>query len=272
MVLQWAKAEILLHSGEEAGETLLEKLAQSGLSTDPNAAERVVLHVRELIERGALKPGDRLPPERTLAGEIGISRPSLRLGLRKLAAMGVVEARHGSGTYITAGPLTLASEPLQLAAALHGLGSDELFEARRLLEVGVAALAAERASGEQLAAIADEVTGMFASLSEPREHLIHDIRFHRAVAAAANNAAIGALVEMVAELFLEFRRRTIEGAADLRESAEHHRRIYQAIRERDPERARAAMNEHLVSAHANRLAEAHEADHEQAQPGTGGTG
>jgi GntR family transcriptional repressor for pyruvate dehydrogenase complex len=218
-------------------------------------AERVVRHVRQLIERGALKPGDRLPAERVLAGEIGVSRPSLRAGLRALAAMGVVQARHGSGTYITGGPITLVPEPLRMLAALHGIRRDELFEARRLLEVGVAGLAAERATPEQLAAMADEVAGMFAGLGDPQQHLTHDVRFHRAVAAGANNTAVGALIEMVSGLFFELRRSSIEHAADLRESAEQHRRIYLAIRARDPEKARAAMTEHLLSAQANQAAE-----------------
>jgi len=237
------------------GKTSSSKGDQSGLSTGQRVAERVVRHVRQLIDRGALKPGDQLPAERVLAEQIGVSRPSLRAGLRALAAMGVVEARHGSGTYIRGGPITLVPEPLRMLAALHGISRDELFEARRLLEVGVAGLAAERASPEQLAAMADEVAGMFAGLGDPHEHLKHDVRFHRTVAAAANNAAIGALIEMVSGLFFELRRSSIEHAVDLRDSAEQHRRIYLAIRARDPEKARVAMTEHLLSAQASQAAE-----------------
>ncbi len=221
----------------------------TGLPTDSQpVGGRVLSHVRALIERGALKPGDRLPAERVLAREIGISRPSLRTGLRALAAMGVVQARHGSGTYITGGPPALAAEPLRLMAALHGLTRADVFEARRLLEVGVAGLAAERATPEQLATMADEVAGMFAALDDPPEHLLHDVRFHRAVAGAAKNPVVGALIEMVSAIFFEQRRRSIENARDLRESAEQHRRVYNAIRARDPEEARAAMSEHLSTA------------------------
>jgi len=237
------------------GKTFEQSPDTIGLSTDRRVAERVVRHVRQLIERGALKPGDRLPAERALAEKIGVSRPSLRAGLRALAAMGVVQTRHGSGTYITGGPITLVPEPLRMLAALHGIGRDELFEARRLLEVGVAGLAAERATPDQLAAMADEVAGMFAGLGDPHEHLTHDVRFHRAVAAAANNGAVGALIEMVSGLFFELRRSSIEHAADLRESAEQHRRVYLAIRARDPEKARQAMTEHLLSAQSNQAAE-----------------
>lgn len=228
---------------------------RTGLSTDKRVAGRVVEHVRHLIEGGTLKPGDRLPAERILAAQVGVSRPSLRAGLRALAAMGIVEARHGSGTYIKGGRPALVAEPLRMLAALHGLTRDELFEARQLLEVGAAALAAERSTHEQLAWMADEVAGMFAGLGNPQEHLTHDLRFHRAVAAGANNVAVGALIEMVSDIFFELRKRSIENAVDLRESAEQHRRIYHAIRSRDAEKAREAMAEHLRSAQANQAAE-----------------
>jgi GntR family transcriptional repressor for pyruvate dehydrogenase complex len=220
------------------------------------AAEQVIAHVRGLIERGSLRPGDRLSSERRLALDVGVSRPSVRAGLRSLAAMGVVQTRHGAGTFITDGPPVLANEPLGLLATLHGIGYDRLFEARRVLEVGSAALAAERATGEQVMVMSDEITGMYAALHDPQAFLLHDVRFHRVVAAASNNPVLGALIEMVASLHYEQRRVTIERARDqLRETAEQHRRIYQAIRARDPEAARAAMDEHLRRAQAGLASE-----------------
>ena len=70
----------------------------------------VVAHIRDLIEKGLVRPGDKLPAERDLAAKIGVSRPTLRVGLRALAAMGIVESRHGSGTYIPDGPPALAGQ------------------------------------------------------------------------------------------------------------------------------------------------------------------
>lgn len=216
-------------------------------SGDGVAAELVVAHIRRLIDGGRLKPGDRLPAERELAQQVGVSRPSVRAGLRALAAMGVVQSRHGAGTFIRSGPPSLDSEPLSFLAALHGFTRDQMFEARRVLEVGVAGLAAERATGEHLAAIAEEMTGLFASLDDPLAFLRHDIRFHRAVATAAGNPILASLVEMVSALFYAQRRKTAERARDLRESADMHRAIYNALRAHDVERARHAMNEHLVT-------------------------
>jgi GntR family transcriptional repressor for pyruvate dehydrogenase complex len=143
------------------------------------------------------------------------------------------------------GPPTLGSETLRFQAALHGFTADEMFESRRVLEVGVAGMASERASSEDLAAIADAVTEAFASLDDPSAFLVHDITFHRAVAAASGNPILASLVEMVSALFYEQRRLTAGSARELSRPAQEHRKIYQAIRARDRVRAEAAMNEHL---------------------------
>jgi len=216
----------------------------------PAAAEQVVNHVRGLIESGRLHSGDRLSAERRLALELGVSRPSVRSGLKTLAAMGVVQIRQGAGTFITAGPPSLGSEPLSFLAALHGFTRAQLFEARMVLEVAVAGLAAERTreAPDKLIAISDETTGMFASLDAPDDFLDHDIKFHRAVGAASDNPVLSSLVEMVSTMFRDLRQRTIGRALDLKDSAEEHRVIYKAIRAHDAERARRAMSGHLQRA------------------------
>ena len=228
---------------------------QEPVADDTLAAERVVMHIERLIQDGQLKPGDRLPAERELARHVKVSRPSVRAGLRSLAAVGILESRHGAGSFITAGPPKLSIGPLSLLAALHGFTRDYMFEARRVLEMGAARLAAERATGDDLAAMSEEVAGMFASLPEPQEFLVHDVRFHRAVALGSHNPVLAALVEMISTMVYERRRLTVERARDLKESAEMHRRIYAAIRDHDGERARRDMSEHLDLA---RMAQASE--------------
>ena len=199
--------------------------------------------------------GDRLPPERDLAQQLGVSRPSVRSGLKSLAAMGVVQIRQGAGTFITGGPPVLGSEPLSFLAALHGFTRAQMFEARLVLEVAVAGLAAERATPDKVMAISDETTGMFASLDSPGVFLEHDIRFHQAVAAASGNPILATVVEMIAKMFYELRRNTIRNAKDMKVAAEEHRVIYQAIRAGDGDRARQAMHDHLSRA---ALTQAHE--------------
>jgi GntR family transcriptional repressor for pyruvate dehydrogenase complex len=102
---------------------------------------------------------------------------------------------------------------------------------------------------------------MYAALEDPQAFLLHDVRFHRTVALGANNPVLGALIEMVASLHYEQRSVTIERArGQLRESADMHRRIYQAIRKRDADEARAAMDDHL------RLAQEAQASEEASPP------
>ena len=212
--------------------------------------DEVVSQLQEMIHRGELRPGDRLPPERDLAKLLGVSRPTLRAGISSLAAVGILQSRQGAGTFVVGadGPPTLDSNPLRLMAALHGFGPSEMFEARRSLEMAVAGLAAERATGDHMASMSEELTGMFASLDEPEQFLVHDMRFHQMVAAASGNRILTALMNMVATILLEIRSKTVKRAKDLKESAEMHRNIYRAIRERNPEAARLAMYEHLALA------------------------
>ena len=210
--------------------------------------EQVVARVFQLIKRDELKPGDRLPPERELAKQLGISRPSLRAGLGSLISMGVLQSRQGAGTFLVDGPPALDSEPLRLLAELHGFSYDHMFETRSILEVGAAGLAAERATGDQLATMAEEIAEMFAALKDPQQFLVHDIAFHRAVASASGNPTLATLVEMVSAILYERRRDTIERAHDFNEALELHRRVYRAIRSRNAEEAREAMREHIVRA------------------------
>ncbi len=212
--------------------------------------DEVVAQLREMIHSGELRPGDRLPPERDLAKLLGVSRPTLRAVISSLAAVGVLQPRRGAGTFVveSEGPPALDSSPLRLMAALQRFTPAEMFEARRSLEMAIAGFAADRATGDQMATMSEELTGMFASLDEPEQFLLHDMRFHQMVAAASGNRILTALMNMVASILFEVRSKTVRRARDLKESAEMHRNIYRAIRERNAAAARDAMRDHLMLA------------------------
>src|SRR6266404_3408345 len=125
-------------------------------------SEWVIEKLRDMIHRRELRAGDRLPPERDLAKLFGVSRPTLRAGIRSLAAVGVLQSRQGAGTFVVQadGPPSLDSSPLKLMASLHGFTTGEMFEARKSLEMAIAGLAAERATGEQMASMAEAIAGM----------------------------------------------------------------------------------------------------------------
>ena len=211
-----------------------------------SAGERVALHLRTLIQRGRLKPGDRLPTERELAAELGVSRPSVRSALQQLAAMGLVKARRRAGTFIQSGPPALDSQPLKLLAALHDLSSEEIFEARGALEVFAAGLAARRATR--------------GAAARHRGHGDGDVRVHRRPASVpAERRALppdggrGVPTTPSSRRWWTWWRRwstsvghpPSNGASDLRDAAQMHQRVYDAIRRRNAAAARDAMAEHL---------------------------
>lgn len=221
-------------------------------------AEEVVERLRNMIHSGELSSGDRLPPERDLAKLLGVSRPTLRAGIRSLSTIGILQSKQGAGTFVAPADEspTLDSSALRMLSALHGFTSDEMFEARLALEMSIAGLAAERATSEQMTLMAEEITGMYASLNSPEQYLVHDMRFHQTVAAASNNRILTSLMNMIATILFDSRSKTVKRATDLKQSAEQHHEIYRAMREHDAEAARLAMHDHLVETQkAQRLEE-----------------
>ncbi len=213
---------------------------------------RVVERIRELLQDGTWKPGDKLPPEREFARILGVSRSSLRAGIGYLAAMGLLQVRHGVGAFISDAPTQFGAASLPFLDALHGYEIPQLFEARRVLEGHIAALAATRTSERHLQQMAEELEEMEATVSVPQEYLIHDVRFHRIVAAAAGNAILAAIMESLTGALYEERTTNTEQYADLTMTTGMHRRIYRAIRSGNATAARRAMGEHLITAESER--------------------
>ncbi len=223
--------------------------------SDTHRTMHVVNHIRSLIEKGTLKPGDKIPPEREFAQALKISRASLRTGIGYLATMGVMKVRHGVGTFVADGPAEFGKTSFSMIGVLHGFQSWQMFEARLVLETDLAALAAERSKEEHHAALADEVAEFFASIDNPSDFLIHDVLFHRIIAQASGNPILAALMETITTALYDKRRKTVERSTDLRKSAEMHREIYRAIRARDGAEARRLMEQHLRMAEAAQGAE-----------------
>ncbi len=210
--------------------------------------ELVVQRIKELLERGELKAGSRLPPERELADMLHISRPSLRTALKALSVMGIIHAKPGAGTYIAESLPEIFTEPMHFMTLIHNTSVEELFEARRIIEAGLAELAAERATDTDIAALIKEVTEMKATTGDPEEFLKHDVRFHQAMAHAANNKLMSGVMDTVAQLLFHIRRQTITHASDLEEAIEWHEKIIAAMQKHDPKRAKEMLSGHLRAA------------------------
>jgi GntR family transcriptional regulator, transcriptional repressor for pyruvate dehydrogenase complex len=232
-------------------------------AADKQLTMKVVSHIQKLIETGVLKAGNKIPPEREFASQLEISRASLRAGIGYLAAMGVLKVRHGVGTFVAEEARAVDSLSMHLLSAFNGFKPKQMFEARLVLEGGLAAMAAERGGDLNFARMSEEVTEMYATFDDPQEYLIHDVRFHRAIAEAAGNPILTILMETVVSAMYDDRRRTVEQSSDLRQSADMHRTIYRAIRARDAVASRKAMEQHL------RLAESAQISEPAAQPHNG---
>jgi DNA-binding FadR family transcriptional regulator len=216
-----------------------------GTVTRDALPDQIAQRLIALITEKHLKPGDRLPPERELSATMGVSRSSLREALRALAMLGVAEMRQGDGTYLTALDPETLMRPVGLVLALSDAGLTELFEARKLVEPGLAKLAAERISDEDAAELAHCAAGTHDVLQDPEAFMWADIELHAKIARAACNAVLERLLESIAGMGIASRRRTGRLAPVREQSAHDHVEIAAAIAAHDGDAAFAAMLRHL---------------------------
>lgn len=214
--------------------------------------EEVVDGVRRMIVDGELGPGDRLPVEKDLAERLGVSRGSLREGVRALTVLGVLDTRQGDGTYVTSlDPARLMSS-LQFVVDLHGDTSARPFHAvRRVLEVEAAGLAAHHITPEGVAEARAVLDGVAAVLAEePVDHeafMAADVAFHRIVAAHAGNPVLEALVEALEGRTVRERRwRSRHEAGVEARTVRDHEAVWRALAAGDAEAARVRMAAHLL--------------------------
>jgi GntR family transcriptional repressor for pyruvate dehydrogenase complex len=196
------------------------------------------------IKSGDYEPGSRLPSERDLAASFKVSRPTIREAMIALEIHGLVEARQGSGIYVTDHP------PAQIGADDLDIGAFELTEARRLFEAEAAALAATIITEEQLREIEEILGDMIKENVRKQKGEMADRRFHVAIARATRNSAITAVIENLWDIrhksplcahMLERAR-----SVGVQPRISEHRRILAALRKHDSQAARNAMRDHLA--------------------------
>jgi GntR family transcriptional repressor for pyruvate dehydrogenase complex len=212
----------------------------------------VVARLEEAILSGRLAPGDRLPAERTLQAELGVSRSVVREAIGRLASMGLVRSVHGSGTRVqapSAGPLRAGYQRL-LRRGEFDLA--HLAAVRLPLETSIAALAAQHRTDEQLARLDATQAVLGDSRSSFDAQVRADVEFHAILAEASGNPLFGVVLAPIQELLIESRRRTL-GRHGSALAHRHHAAILAAIRRRDPAGAERAMRGHL-EANAQHLA------------------
>jgi GntR family transcriptional repressor for pyruvate dehydrogenase complex len=208
---------------------------------------RLIAIFKQLIAEGALAPGSRLPPERELAENFGVSRSSLRQALKVLEIMGVISQHVGDGTYVNSGASSILGEPMEFLILLDGISFHEIMEARLIVEPELAARAAERSSPDDLTRIQRELTAMQKAGNDHRRFVEHDILFHNAIFEAAGNR-VCRLMFSVVHRSLDSLVTITSRMVDPEHTIQLHRRILNAIVKRDAVDARRRMLEHLADA------------------------
>lgn len=214
-----------------------------------SATEIVVEYVETLIFDGVLQPGDQLPSEADLAEELGVSRLTVREGIRTFQARGLVNINHGRRATLAHPNAAPLRDFFSASVRRDASGLLELLEVRMAVEVHAASLAALHATQSDLAALELALTYMRSSATDIQSFNDADVRFHAALARASGNKTLGLIVEGMEEPLRAGRMASISGHCathqDLQDLISQHTKIYANVAARDSKAAAAAMTQHL---------------------------
>lgn len=202
---------------------------------------------KQLISEGALGPGSKLPPERNLAKQLRVSRPSLRQALKVLTIMDVLSQRVGDGTYVNETATAVLQEPMEFLILLGNISHYELFEARLMMEPELAARAAERATAQDISTLQRILTSLEKCSVYDRTAVEFDLAFHAAIFDAAGNRICKMMFGIIQRQLLSSISRTSR-LVDVSHTLAFHNQIFAAINRRQPEEARRMMKEHILDA------------------------
>jgi GntR family transcriptional repressor for pyruvate dehydrogenase complex len=221
------------------------ELVEFGTFEKDVLSQKIANRILSLIREKRLHPGDRLPPERELADIMQVSRPSLREALRALSIMGIIRNRQGSGTYIASLKPSRLIEHLDFILSIDDSSFLDLFEARRILETGLAGMAASKITDEQIAGLEEILVRCEQTLDDPAAFLQADLDLHQKIAEISCNRILSIFMHSINDLGLYSRQRTGELPEVRDQTLVAHREIVRSIKARDPIAAANAMRKHL---------------------------
>ncbi|MEM6282111.1 MAG: FadR/GntR family transcriptional regulator [Chloroflexota bacterium] len=214
--------------------------------TNVRLYEQLAERIRTQIIDGKLSPGDKLSNERELAAQYGVSRTVVREAIKTLKQEGLIEIRPGTGTFVVDGTGEALTQSFGLIMSIGKNKSlADIVEIREILEPEIAALAARRATPQDIHAMKHAVSLMDANLTDIPRYTREDHSFHLSLARATHNAIAPYLIASIVDLVHELREKIarVEGARE--RGQEHHHRIIAAVEAGDAEAARRAMQQHL---------------------------
>lgn len=220
------------------------------ISVKKKTAQLIVEKIEKFFLAGDLKPGSRLPSERDLASQFGVSRTSIREALQVLELNGAIIIRQGGGSYINTDEVQILSD--QLAARIVEAEDHLVFdmlEVRRALEVESAALAAQRATPDNLESMRQALVQMKRSLYDAEKGIQADLHFHQRIVEASHNQLLINLVQSLAERMEDSIRTTrsyrFMDAERYEDTFGEHQDIYDAVASGDVIKAKGLMERHI---------------------------
>ncbi len=214
-------------------------------------SEIIAKQIMESIEKGELMPGDKLPSERELASQFGVSRTSLREALRALELTGVLKSKVGEGTFVSKSfPTNVYASLSETLKLIEQASTYELVEARKIIECNNAYLAAKRATEDDIKKLEDVINMMNYEIKQGEDGLNKDKEFHMAIAEATHNKVLIQIMARIASLMSErvwkfVRDKILIHPGKSEEYFKDHNEIFLAIKNKEPRKAHNLMKKHL---------------------------
>ncbi|MGH8811534.1 MAG: FadR/GntR family transcriptional regulator [Advenella sp.] len=208
-------------------------------------SEQVVTQLLGMVRAGNLKADDRLPSERELAQSFGVSRPTIREAVRALVVLGVLKTRHGGGIFVSSLRAEALLGPLQFFLSLEETSVDTLYDARQLIEGGIAARAAKAAGPDDVAILLALIEQQRAAIDDPQAYRKVDIAFHEHIHVLGANPFLSRAASSLNTLGLEFRTTASESPEVIAQSLLDHDAIVAALGANDSTAAEQAMRQHM---------------------------
>ena len=217
---------------------------------NPSVVDQIIETMKQALIRGELRPGEKLPSEPELAHQLGVGRSAVREAMKVMAALGVVNIRHGSGTYIADKPSQNMLSPLVFAVMLESNMTVEFFELRLSMQLSYSVLASQNANAKDWQRIEAAAQSLEDYALEPEKDIETltqlDLNFHYAILEATHNPLLIKIGRTVEELFFTSIHNTLAAMNQPQNAIDSHKEIIQAMRDGDIKGIQQAVEESLT--------------------------
>ena len=209
-------------------------------------SEKTAEKIKKLIIENKYQPGDKLPNEIELAETLNVGRSTIREAIKILISINIVEIKRGKGTFVCKNP-GLIEDPFGVTFLNEKQLLQHLLETRLIFEPEIAALAARRATEEEIERLKENKITMEDNFKKGKTLLSDDVEFHRLIAKSTKNPVLQRIFPIINECISERYMTDIIPSYD-GSTSEYHQRIIDAIEQRDPEKAYDVMKKHIERA------------------------